>query len=132
MDKIILQDIKVMGTCGINPLEKMIKQPFSISATMYLDLEAAGKTDDITQTIDYGPLYERIKKLAESSRFNLIESLAQSVAGLLFEDARIKKAKVKVEKLQARHSTSVFSAMVVIERERKAPDRENAENCEEV
>lgn len=122
MDKILLQAIKVMGTCGVNPLEKLIKQPFSINVTIDIDLEPAGKSDDLNQTVDYGLIYEKIKKQAENSRYNLIESLAESIADMLLTDERIEKVRVGVEKSQARHGTNVFPAVVVIERNRKQAD----------
>lgn len=126
MDKIILADIRVMGTHGVNPLEKIVKQPFSISADIYLDLQTAAASDDIEDTVDYGALYHQIKNHAENSRYNLLEALAGSIADLLLEDPRVLRVEIKVEKTQTRAGSSVFPAAVVLERKRPAGRRKSA------
>jgi dihydroneopterin aldolase len=120
MDRIVLTDIRIMGTHGVNPLEKILKQPFCISATIYLDLQAAAASDNIEDTADYGVFYHQIKNHAESSRYNLIEALAGGIADLLLEDARVEKVEVTVEKTQTRVGSSVFPATVILEKKRPA------------
>jgi FolB domain-containing protein len=120
MDKIVLPQIEILANHGVNRQEKTSRQPFIISATIWLDLEAARQGDDLTQTIDYGLLYERIKAFAENSSFNLIETLAGSIIDLVFEDKRASKVRVKVKKTQARTANCVFPAAVVMERARGA------------
>ncbi|NLF80780.1 MAG: dihydroneopterin aldolase [Clostridia bacterium] len=127
MDKIVLADIRVMGTHGVNPLEKILKQPFIISVAIYLDLQAAALSDDLEDTVDYGALYHQIKDHAENSRYNLLEALAGSIADLLLEDSRVRKVEIKVEKTQTRAGSSVFPAAVVLERKRPAGRKKSAQ-----
>lgn len=119
MDKIILPAIEVVACHGVNPEEKVTKQPFIIATTLYLDLKPAAASDDLGKTINYGLLYQRIKEFAENSSFNLIETLAGRIIDLVFEDERICRAKVKVIKTQARLDNYIFPAAVVIVRTRE-------------
>ena len=116
MDKIILSEIKVMATHGVNPEEKLVKQPFNITITCYLDLAPAAADDDIEATVNYAELYQRVVHEVESTSFNLIEALAGHLADQVLLDQRIRQVTVRVEKTQARTGTIAFPAAVELER----------------
>ena len=116
MDKIILPRINLMACHGCFPEEKQQPQPFCISITLFLDLSAAGKSDDLTDTVDYGRLYLDIRDLASSRSYNLIEALAEAVAQRALSESRVEKVVVGVEKLEAQAGAISFPAQVVIER----------------
>ena len=81
MDKIILSDIKVMATHGVNPEEKQEKQPFNISIICYLDTTQASIDDDISATINYAELYQQIIQEVETTSFNSYRSFSWSFGG---------------------------------------------------
>ena len=118
LDKIILPEIPVTACHGVYEAEKTQPQPFRIGVEADLDLRAAAASDDVLQTLHYGELYEKIKDFAESRSFNLIETLADGIAKLVWLDSRVSTVRVSVCKLQAQHNGLQFPAVVEIERAR--------------
>jgi dihydroneopterin aldolase len=82
-DAILLRSFRVMAYCGVLDEEQARRQPFEINAEVFADLRAAGQSDDLNDTINYGVLGEKIAELVEKSRFALLEYFAQQIADLL-------------------------------------------------
>lgn len=118
MDKIILPEISITACHGCNPEEKVTPQPFRIGITMFLDLSKPGQTDHLSDTVDYGSLYLRIKSLAEKNSYNLLETLAKRISDLVLEEPLVERTIVKVEKTKAQAGGESFSSQVEIERSR--------------
>lgn len=98
MDRIHIQDIHVRCVVGINPDERIKKRDVIVNVTLYLDLGRPGKTDDISDTVDYSGLKKRLFETAENSEFFLIERLAEELARVCLEDGRVDAARVEVHK----------------------------------
>jgi dihydroneopterin aldolase len=54
--------------------------------------------EDISRTVDYSGLVRRIRALCEEQPVKLLETLAERVADLCFEDRRVFRVRVRVEK----------------------------------
>ena len=65
-DRILLRGLRVMAYCGVLAEEQARRQPFEINADVVADLSAAGRSDDLGDTIDYGALTDRVVGLVES------------------------------------------------------------------
>ena len=99
-DRIVLRGLRVLAFCGVLPEEKQRRQPFEISAEVTTDMTAAGLSDDLADTIDYGALTDKVAELVEHGRFDLLEFFAQRVAEVLLSDPRASEATVEVLKLR--------------------------------
>ena len=117
-DKIYIQDLHVRCVVGINPEERTARQDVILNITLYADLREPGRTDDITDTVDYRALKKRIFDHVESSRDLLIERLAQSVADLCLADPRVERAIVRLDKPGALR----FARSVAVELDRRRPN----------
>src|SRR6476646_609588 len=53
MDEIILRSMVFFGTHGVTPDETAIGQRFGVDVTLRLDLEAAGQSDDLADSVSY-------------------------------------------------------------------------------
>ena len=80
--------------------------------------DAAIIEDRLDQVVDYGAITRKIRGLIGKGHVNLAETMAERIAALCFEDARVKTARVRVEKLHALPGAE--SAGVEIERTRPA------------
>ncbi len=98
MDRIIINDLLVRVVIGVDEDERKDRQDVVINLSLGLDLAAAGASDRLEDSVDYRALKKKILRLAESSQFHLVESLAQAVAALCLEDPAIQEAQVRVEK----------------------------------
>jgi len=102
MDKIILNDLSFYGYHGALVEENRLGQKFFIDLELYLDLESAGKSDDLNQSVSYALVYEVVKGICEEERYQLIEALAEKIADrILKEFTKIEEIMVRVKKPEA-------------------------------
>ncbi len=99
MGKIFIKDLLVRCHIGINEEEKKEPQDIIVNVELAADVTEAIADDDLDKTVDYRPIYWYILELAETSRFVLIETLANTIAQhSLSYNRRIQKVVVKIEK----------------------------------
>ena len=98
LDKITIRDIALRCIIGVYPEERREKQDIVVSVALYADLLRAGRTDELTETIDYKAVKKAIVGLVESSEFQLVEALAQTIADVCLTFDRVEQVDVTVEK----------------------------------
>ena len=98
MDRIFIRDLALRCIIGIYPEERREKQDVVINVEMYCDLRKAGKSDDLSDTVDYKGIKKAILKLVESSHFQLIESLAEKIAAIALGDEKVQQVVVTIDK----------------------------------
>jgi dihydroneopterin aldolase/D-erythro-7,8-dihydroneopterin triphosphate epimerase len=98
MDKIYIRDLAVRCIIGIFPEERHAKQEVLINICMETDLQAAGRSDDLNDTVDYKRLKKMTLAMVEQSRFQLIESLAEKTAEICLSDEKVQRVTVTVDK----------------------------------
>lgn len=99
MDKIIIHDMEFYGYHGLFPEENRLGQRFYVDVELYLDLEPAGKSDRMEDSIDYGHVYEIVKRIVEGEAKHLIEAVAETIASeLLQQFVPLEACTVKVKK----------------------------------
>jgi FolB domain-containing protein len=115
-DQIHIKDLLVRGIIGVNDWEREKPQDILINLTIYCDLSAAGKSDDLGDSVNYRTLTKQIIEHAESSRRFTVEALAAEIADLCLATSGVEGAKVRVEKPGALR----FARSVGVEIERHA------------
>jgi len=98
MDRIFIRDLALRCIIGIYPEERREKQDIIINVEMHCDLSRAGKSDELADTVDYKSIKKAILKLVEGSRFQLIEALAENVAGIALSDEKVQRVVVTIDK----------------------------------
>lgn len=99
MDKITLNQIEFYGYHGVYPEETKLGQKFIVDVILELDLKEAGKTDDLTKTINYAEAYETVKAVVEGTPLKLVEAVAEKIAEKLLSNfPLIKSSTIKVVK----------------------------------
>lgn len=101
MDCIHVTGIRCYGYTGYLPEEQVLGQWFEVDVTLWFDLSEAGNSDRIEDTIDYRSTIETVKQLVKSSKFALVEKLAEAIADRILEPAKIRQVRVKVTKPSA-------------------------------
>lgn len=118
-DIIYVRELRVAAAIGIYEWEQRVRQTLIIDLEMATDIRGAAAADSIEQTLNYKAVAERVTAFAEASRFQLIETLAERVAGILLDEFKLPWIKVSVGKPGAiRGSRDVG---VVIERGPERP-----------
>ena len=118
-DRIVLSNMAFQARHGVADREKVEPQRFEIDVELGLDLQPAGLDDDLAKTVDYGPVYDTIRQIVESTTFNLIEALAEAISHELLNGyPRIEEVTVRVRKPQVRLGGPLDHAAVEIRRRR--------------
>ena len=82
-DKITLTGLELQGRHGCSEEERRTLQTFIVDLELYLDLSAAGKSDDLGDTIDYVAVISDVKKIIGGTSRNLIETVAKEIVDFL-------------------------------------------------
>jgi 7,8-dihydroneopterin aldolase/epimerase/oxygenase len=80
MDKIFLNQMEFYGYHGVFPEETKLGQRFIVDVVLETNLKEAGKTDDLTKTINYAEIYVTVKEVVEGPPFKLVEAVAEKIA----------------------------------------------------
>lgn len=100
-DVIELRGLRLAGVVGVLPHEQAQPQPLELDLDIGVDLRAAGASDALADTVDYGALCAVAEAVVDASRYALLEALATAVADALLEaDARIEEVTVWLRKLR--------------------------------
>ena len=118
MDKIYIRDLLVRTVVGIFEWEQQKKQDVLLNIVLHTDLEAAGKSDKIEDTLDYKELRNRIVSTVEDGRFFLIEAVAEQVSEICLGDSKVQQVEVTVDKPGALR----FARSVAVEITRRKKD----------
>ncbi len=70
---------------GTTKAEREVGQRFYLDAEIFLNLEKAGQTDDVKDTIDYRKVYSLVNEMTCQKKYHLIEALAQDIANEIIE-----------------------------------------------
>jgi dihydroneopterin aldolase len=117
-DRIELRGLRALGICGVLPEERERRQPFEVDLALEVDLTAAGQSDDLGDTVDYGALAQDVVAVVEGSEFQLLESLARAIADASLADPRVAAVTVRLRKLRPPVPVDLDSSGVRIRRER--------------
>ena len=113
-DRILLSDMVFHGHHGTLPAENELGQPFVVSVELHLDLRAAGTSDDLAKTVDYGEVHRMARGIVEGTPVRLTETLAERIAaGVLQDHAAVQAVKVKVAKPHVRLGDTVLAGSAV-------------------
>lgn len=95
--RLFLSGIRAEGRHGARPGEKERPQPFVVD----LDLEVEVGDDEIGGTADYRGIVEGVRDVIERGSFDLIESMAASIADRVASMPRVSTATAVVHKPDA-------------------------------
>lgn len=98
MDTIFLHDLRADTLVGINEWEQRIRQSVRIDLELAADVRTAAARDAIDDTVDYKSLAKRVLAFVESSRFQLIETLAERIAELIISEFPVPWVKITLGK----------------------------------
>ena len=98
MDTIFLHELKVETVIGIWDWERKIKQTVVIDLDMAVDIRKASASDEVDDTLNYKLVAKRVQKFTAESEFQLVETLAERIAGIVRDEFDVPWVRVKVNK----------------------------------
>ena len=108
--KVIVKNLILQIFVGIHSFEKEKKQKvkFNIEITTDSNLKS-----EIKSIVNYENVINDIKKITGEKHYELLESLSDSIFDEIFKNKRIKKVKLKIEKLEIIKETESVGIEVV-------------------
>ncbi|KAL8036471.1 hypothetical protein ABFX02_12G161400 [Erythranthe guttata] len=98
-DKLILRGLMFHGYHGVKPEENKLGQKFLIDVDAWMDLQAAGNSDDLSDTVSYTAIYSIVKQVLEGVPHKLLESVAQVIAStVLSKFPQVSAVRIQVGK----------------------------------
>ena len=86
-DLITIRQLRIETLIGLYPWEKQVRQTLLVDIDLSVDIRAAADQDDLTKTINYEAVCQQLISLATTEQFNLIETLAERMAGLILDSS---------------------------------------------
>ena len=101
LDRLTIHGVEAFGHHGVFASERRDGQVFLADLVLAIDTREAARSDDLRDTVDYGTLVAKVKKVMESDPVDLIETLAERIAGTCLQDPRVRSVEVTVHKPDA-------------------------------
>lgn len=98
-DKITIKGLEVFANHGVYPEENRLGQKFVVNAVLYVDTRAAGLSDDLDLSVNYGTVCHQITDFLTANTYKLIERVAEELARhILINNPLVHEIDVEIEK----------------------------------
>lgn len=101
MDKVCLEGIALEATIGVYEWERDIKQRLELDVELHTDTRQAGLSDALDDAVDYTQAMQIIQNVVATSKFQLLEALAETLAAELLALKRVHGVTLSVSKRSA-------------------------------
>lgn len=118
IDEITLTGLRVFGRHGVYDHERRDGQHFIVDTTLYVSTVAAAASDDVTDTVHYGDVAQRVAAIVGGEPVNLLETLAERIADALLTADAVRMVAVTVHKPGAPIDLEFSDVSVTIRRAR--------------
>jgi dihydroneopterin aldolase len=98
MDKITICDLEVFYHVGVSAAERAQPQRLLVTLAMAHDFSSAATSDDLTATIDYHAVAQRLLRYGEGRNWKLIETLATDIAEMILTEFKPRTVSVELKK----------------------------------
>lgn len=117
-DRLSIRGLRAFGYHGVFDAERRDGQEFVADVTLGLDTRRAAAGDDLSHTVDYGALTDRLSWAISSDPVDLIETLAARLAALCLTERAVAWVEVTVHKPAAPVHATVADVSLTILRSR--------------
>ena len=98
MDIVFIKQLEVISTIGVYEWEKSLQQKLYFDLEMAFDNKPAAEHDDIKLALNYFSVSEKVSQFAQNHQFELIETMAESVAALIMKEFSVPWIKLTLHK----------------------------------
>lgn len=116
-DVIRIEGIEAFGYHGVFPQEKREGQTFLVDVDIETSFDEAIAHDDVSYTVDYGVVAERVAEIIQGEPADLIETVCDRIVTMVLSLERVKATRVTIHKPQAPISVPFAGVSVSIRRE---------------
>jgi len=117
-DHVEITGTEPFGRHGILDAERRDGQRFAVDVVLGLDTAAAAAADDLSRTVDYADVAQRLHDVVAGDPVDLLETLAQRLADVCLALEPVLRVRVTVHKPDAPMPVPFDDVAVTIERSR--------------
>lgn len=117
MDEIRIENLEVYCHHGVLKEETVLGQKFLVSLTLFTDTRQAGKSDDLSHSIDYASVAHFVEERMKGKNYKLIEAAAECLAeDILMAFPLVERLRMELKKPWAPILLPLDTVCVCIER----------------
>lgn len=116
MDYVRLKNMRFFAYHGVRPEEAEKGQRFEVDVELGGNFKAAGTSDNIVNALNYEDIYRIVTETVTENRYNLIETLAETISKRLLYMFPSAKVRVVVRKPDVSLPGSLDAAEIEINR----------------
>ena len=98
-DKILIKGLHCSVRVGVRREEQEVRRNCEVDVVLYFDLSAAGKSDELDQTVNYSKVVDLIHELSRQVQYKLLESFAYRLFEEIFRSTAATRVKLRVKKM---------------------------------
>jgi dihydroneopterin aldolase len=95
---IFINDLRIDTVIGVYAWERLVKQTVSLDLEMATELRQAAATDRIEDTLNYKAVAKRLIEFVGTSRFQLVETLAERITAIVLEEFGVRWLRLRLHK----------------------------------
>ncbi|WP_028973242.1 dihydroneopterin aldolase [Spirochaeta cellobiosiphila] len=99
MDKVFIKNLKVPCLVGIYPHEREAPQELLLNITLGTTITEAARLDELSLSIDYEEMKNKVIDYIRSTEFFLLETLAEKTAAFCLEHPLAEEVTLSIEKV---------------------------------
>ena len=97
-DTVFIRGLKAASVIGCYDWERDIRQTLVIDLELQADFTRAAQTDALADALDYAAISQRVIAVCDESRFQLLEALAEHLAGIVLAEFSIQSLRMTITK----------------------------------
>lgn len=86
MDTVFIKGLELYTLIGVYDFERDAKQRIFVDVEMSTNLRAAATSDNVSDTLDYGAIAQRLADIADTASYQLLEALAGEMITMILEE----------------------------------------------
>ena len=95
---VFIKGLKSTSVIGCYDWERDIRQTLVIDLELQADFTRAAQTDALADALDYAAISQRVIAVCDESRFQLLEALAEHLAGIVLAEFSIQSLRMTITK----------------------------------
>src|SRR5438445_8743760 len=97
-DRLYLEGMQFFGHHGDVSAERELGSRVYVDVEVQVDLERAGQSDSLQDSVDYLRCYELVRAVVEERQLHLLEAVAEQIARALLSETAALTVRVRVAK----------------------------------
>ena len=98
-DKILIKGLHCSVRLGVKKEEQEVKRNCELDFSIYFDLTAAGRSDDLDLTVNYSKITDIVQELSQTVQYKLLEAFAFRLFEEIFRNTTARRVHIRVKKM---------------------------------